>query len=60
MRILSQAELARCTRGELQALLHTTASELPHLAEGSSALRAAHANLEAIRRALTRPEFRPR
>ena len=60
VRILSQIELARCTRGELHTMLHAIAAELPHLADGSADLRAAHANLEAIRRMLARPELRPR
>jgi hypothetical protein len=42
MRVLSQAELARCTKGELHALLRVIASELPHLAEKSQELRVAH------------------
>jgi hypothetical protein len=60
MRVMSQTELARCTRGELNAILRIIASELPRLAENSAELRAAHANLQAIRRLLARPEFRPR
>ena len=60
MRILSQIELARCTRGELHTMLHAIASALPYLAEGSVELSAAHANLVAIRKALARPDFRPR
>jgi hypothetical protein len=62
MRVMSQAELARCTRDELNALLRQIAAELPHLAEGSSALRNAHINLQNIRRALARPQpgFTPR
>lgn len=59
MRVLSQAEIARCTRGELQALLRVIASELPGLPENSPELRVAHFNLHNIRRALARPEFRP-
>jgi hypothetical protein len=62
MRVMSQTELARCTRGELNALLRTIASELPRLAEGSSELRNAHLNLQNIRRVLARPQpgFTPR
>lgn len=59
MRILSQRELLRLTRGELSVLLHRIAAELPQLAEGSSELRAAHANLQNIRRALAGPTFQP-
>jgi hypothetical protein len=58
MRVMSQIELARCTKDELYAL-NAIVSELPHLAEGSADLRAAHANLQAIRRMIARPEFRP-
>jgi hypothetical protein len=58
MRVISQLELARCTKGELYALLNMIVSELP-LREGSSELRAAHANLHAIRRMIARPAFRP-
>lgn len=60
MRVMSQTELARCTKAELHMLLRTIASELPRLAENSAELRAAHANLQTIRRLLARPEFRPR
>ncbi|MCI0600139.1 MAG: hypothetical protein L0Y60_11595 [Beijerinckiaceae bacterium] len=62
MRVMSQTELARCTRGELNSLLRAIASELPHLAENSAELRAARANLQNIRRALAGPQpgFTPR
>lgn len=60
MRVLSQAEIARCTKTELHALLRVIASELPCLPEHSPELRAAHFNLRNIRIALARPEFRPR
>jgi len=60
MRVLSQAELARFTKGELNTLLRVIASELPHLAENSQELRVAHFNLQNIRMALARPDFRPR
>jgi len=60
MRILSQYELACCTKSELSLLLHQIASELPILPEGSASLRNAHVNLHNIRKALARPEFRPR
>jgi hypothetical protein len=33
-------------------MLRRIAAELPHVAEGSAELRAAHANLQSIRRAL--------
>jgi hypothetical protein len=52
MRILSQTELSRCTRGELSILLNSIASQLPVLPAGSADLRTAHANLQNIRRAL--------
>ena len=55
MRVLSQTELARCTGGELSALLNRIASQLPDLPEGSKELQDAHANLQNIRRALTQP-----
>jgi hypothetical protein len=60
MRVLSQAEIARCTKSELHALMHVIAGELPYLPENSPELRAAHFNLRNIRIALARPEFRPR
>ena len=60
MRVLSLAELSRCTRSELSVLLHRIASELPNLPEGSAELGNAHTNLLNIRRALARPDFRPR
>jgi hypothetical protein len=44
----------------LHMLLREIASELPHLAENSQELRVAHFNLQNIRRALARPDFRPR
>lgn len=59
MRLLTQGELMRATRTELSALLRRIASELPNLPEGSPELRTAHANLQNIRRALARPDFRP-
>ena len=60
MRILSQAELARLTKRELHILLHAIASELPHLPEHSPELRAAHFNLQNIRRAVAALAFQPR
>ncbi|MFM9850245.1 MAG: hypothetical protein ACKVP3_24195 [Hyphomicrobiaceae bacterium] len=60
MRVLSQTELSRLSRAELSILLRRIAGELPNLAEGSAELRNAHVNLQNIRRALSRPEFRPR
>jgi hypothetical protein len=60
MRVLSQCELARCTKAELSLLLNQIAGELPHLREGSIDLRNAHLNLQNIRRTLARPDFRPR
>ena len=60
MRVLSHSELLRLTRAELAILLRRIAAGLPHLAEGSIDLRNAHTNLQNIRRAMARPEFRPR
>jgi hypothetical protein len=60
MRVLTQGELMRATRTELSVLLRRIAGELPNLPEGSMELRAAHANLQNIRGALARPDFRPR
>lgn len=48
------------SRAELAVLLRAIACELPRLREGSQELRDAHANLQNIRRALARPDFRPR
>ena len=55
MRVLSPCELATMTRPELKAMLRRIAPELAHLPEGSIELRAAHATLQAIRRALCHP-----
>ncbi|MGH6922845.1 MAG: hypothetical protein ACRED5_03650 [Propylenella sp.] len=52
MRVLSQSELARCTRGELSALLNRIACALPELPDGSNELQNAHKNLQNIRRAI--------
>lgn len=60
MRLISQAELLRLSRAELSVLMQRIVCELPDLPEGSHALRIAHANLQSIRAALARPEFRPR
>lgn len=60
MRVISQSELLRATRLELYAMLRRIAAELPALPEGSHELRIAHLNLHNIRRALARPNFRPR
>jgi hypothetical protein len=49
---------ASLTRTKLSALLRRIAGELLNLPEGSAELRAAHANLQNIRRALARPDFR--
>jgi hypothetical protein len=54
MRVLSQSELNRCTKGELQALMCEIVRELPRLPEDSPKLRAAHFNLQNIRRAIAR------
>jgi hypothetical protein len=53
MRVLTQTELNRLTKGELLSLLHRIAQMLPDLADGSDQLRAAHINLQNIRRALS-------
>jgi hypothetical protein len=55
MRVLTPYELATMTRPELEATLRRIAQELPTLPEGSSDLRAAHVNQQAIRRALAAP-----
>ena len=60
MRVLTQGELQRATRTELLVLLRQIAVQLPQLPEGSNELRAAHVNLQNIRRALAGPDFRPR
>lgn len=59
MRVLSQNELSRMSKAELSILLRTIVCELPRLREGSQELRNAHANLQNIRRAISRPDFRP-
>jgi hypothetical protein len=58
--VLSQSELLRLSRPELSLLLRKIAGELPNLQEGSVELRNAHTNLQNIRRAMARPDFRPR
>jgi hypothetical protein len=60
MRVLPQSELARLSKAHLSVLLRQIASELPGLKEGSHELRIAHFNLTIIRRAMVRPDFRPR
>ena len=60
MRVLSLAELSRLSKGELSHLLRKIVCELPILPEGSEALRNAHTNMANIRRAMARPDFRPR
>lgn len=60
MRLISQSELLRASRLELNTMLRRIAAELPCLPEGSHELRIAHYNLYNIRLILARPEFRPR
>jgi hypothetical protein len=60
MRVLSLAELSRLSKTELAGLLRRIAYELPALPENSQELRNAHLNLENIRKAIARPDFRPR
>ena len=52
MRMLTPYELSMMTRPELDAMLRRIAQELTNLPEGSADLRAAHVNLQNIRRAL--------
>jgi hypothetical protein len=58
--VLSNFELQRLSRTELMVIMRRIASELSALPEGSAELRNAHHNLHNIRRALARPDFRPR
>lgn len=60
MRVISQSELLRATKFELQILLREITAMLPHLQEGSHELRIAHYNLHNIRLAIAKPELRPR
>ena len=60
MRVLTQTELNRFTKAELYVMLGRIAGQLPGLKEGSAELRNARINLQNIRRALARPDFRPR
>lgn len=60
MRVLTQSELSRMSRAELAVLLRNIVCELPRLREGSQELHDAHANLQNIRRAMARTDFRPR
>lgn len=59
MRVISQAELARLSRTELQVLLRQITEQLPILPEGSYELRIAHYNLFSLRQLLARAEPRP-
>jgi hypothetical protein len=52
MRVISQSELLRATRFELNVMLRRIAADLPHLPEGSHELRIAQYNLYNIRVAL--------
>ena len=60
MRVLSQNELNRMSRGELSVLMRRIVCELPLLREGSIELRNAHANLHNIRCAMSQPRPGPR
>ncbi len=60
MRFISQSELLRTTKFELQVLLREITASLPRLAEGSHELRIAHYNPHNIRLAIAKPELRPR
>lgn len=57
MRVMTQTELSRLTRGELLALLHRIAQMLPDFADGSAGLDAAHTNLQNIRRTLAQMPY---
>jgi hypothetical protein len=52
MRVLTPYELSMMTRPELNAMLCQIAAQVPHLPANSAQLRIAHANLQAIRRAM--------
>lgn len=60
MRVISQSELLRASRLELQDMLHRIAAEILTMPEGSHELRIAHYNLYNIRLILARPQFGPR
>jgi hypothetical protein len=60
MRVLSNFELQRLSRSELMVIQRRILSDLTSLADGSAELRNAHYNLHNIRKALARPDFRPR
>jgi hypothetical protein len=60
MRVLSHFELQRLSRNELMVIQQRILSELTSLPEGSVELRNAHHNLHNIRKAIARPDFRPR
>lgn len=60
MRVISQAELARLSRTELQVLRRQIVEQLPMLPAGSHELRIAHANLTTIRKALAMMLPQPR
>ena len=55
MRVLTQYELARMTRRELEAMLRSIACELAGMPQGSTDLGIGHVNLQNIRRALMQP-----
>jgi hypothetical protein len=58
MRIFTQAELYRLTRAELMALQYKQTRLLPNLADGSDESVAVHANLQNIKRFLSKA-YRP-
>jgi hypothetical protein len=60
MRVLSNFELQRLSRNELMVIMRKIASELTALPAGSVEVRNAHYNLHNIRKAIARPDFRPR
>ncbi len=62
MRVLTQNELSRMTRTELNVTLRRIASEIAFLPDGSAELRDAQTNLMNIRVALAKPHpgFGPR
>lgn len=60
MRVLTPYDLARMTRSDLDAMLRHITQLVPTLPAGSADWRAAHANLQAIRRVLTARPGGPR
>lgn len=59
MRLITYAELTRCTKAQLWDLLREVSGELASLPEGSAERHNALLNYQHIRLFLARPDYRP-